>query len=745
MTSAQRLVDLQQASRFLEAIDLGARTWTFLTFDDGPNNRRELVGQKHGTLEQCAPWLEAQNAKGAGIFVTINETDGKGRKADNIIRVRSLFADFDHPQPGTLERLRADPRPPSVIVESSAGKLHAYWVADGLELAEFQLLQKAVVSRWDSDPSVCDLPRVMRLPGFLHKKGEPQPVRLLEYSGPRYGRELTEYFQACAPAAATQNLPESTQSKTDDELGAYAARALKRASKAVENAVEGERNCTLNTQAFGIGQLVAGGWIPEALARASLLEVAEIAGLGRSEATSTIRSAFTAGAKYPRTASNVDADQWLDDLDDKPEQGNQPASRTLLPVELGDIMTATPDPVRYAVKQWMPRRHVTLFGGHGGIGKSSLALAIGAHVACGLPFAGLPVEQSSVLFVSLEDEARIVRLRLRRIIEEYQLPAERVLAGLRLLDGTLTFATLMTEGDGFSATPILTPAFRELVSHVDGAGLIIIDNASDAFDANENSRRAVRAFIRRLAELARQNDAAVVLLAHIDKNAARNGGGGNNYSGSTAWHNSARSRMALIEEEGRTVLAHEKANLSTRADPVEIVFVDGVPVPKMHAREDGQSPDDFNQQQIIRAMMAAQEAGITVPASLTPGAHSAMKALEALPEYTHTFVGQLGRKRAISTLTALLREKKIKRVEYRTENRKKKERLELVDWLFAPVECAAPPPYTPSAERRTLEGACATAPILTGACANWDWRSGADDEEDLIGEDWDQVDLIGEV
>src|SRR5690625_5910278 len=78
--------------------------------------------------------------------------------------------------------------------------------------------------------------------------------------------------------------------------------------------------------------------------------------------------------------------------------------------------------------------------------------------------------------------------------------------------------------------------------------LIVIDIASDAYDENENSRRDVRFFIRALATLARANDAAVVLLAHIDKVAARNGGGGNDYSGSTAWHNSARSRIALMQD-----------------------------------------------------------------------------------------------------------------------------------------------------------------------------------------------------
>lgn len=356
-----------------------------------------------------------------------------------------------------------------------------------------------------------------------------------------------------------------------------------------------------------------------------------------------------------------------------------PPYRALREVKLDDVMSASLETVRYALNPWMPRRHVTLLGGHGGIGKSSLALAISAHVACGLPFAGMAVEQSTVLFVSLEDEACIVRLRLRSIIEAYGLPAERVLASLRLLDGTQTIAALMTEGDGFSAQPVFTHAYRELEDAAHGAGLIVIDNASDAFDANENSRRMVRAFVRGLADIARNHDAAVVLLAHIDKSAARDGARGNNYSGSTAWHNSTRSRLALIEQEGRILLVQEKANLSVRAEPLAFMFVDGVPVPEAGTQGEGLTTENLDHTEIIRAFKAAHDAGINVPASLAPSAYSAMKALESLPEYSQTFRAKAGGQRAARAITALIRAGHIRRIKYRTPQRKIREFLELVE------------------------------------------------------------------
>lgn len=344
-------------------------------------------------------------------------------------------------------------------------------------------------------------------------------------------------------------------------------------------------------------------------------------------------------------------------------------------ISLDDVMNATIESIRFSVKPWFPRRHVTLLGGHGGIGKSSLALAIAAHVACGQPFAGLDVEHSTVLIVSLEDEPNIVRSRLRKIIEIYNLPHQRVLDHMRLLDGTQTFSALMTESESYSPQPLFTKAFVELAEASEGAGLIIIDNASDAFDANENSRRTVRAFVRGLAGLARKNNCALVLLAHIDKASAKNGSQGNSYSGSTAWHNSARSRLALLEQDGIITLVHEKANLSSLANPLIISFKDGAPIAVTNALSAGLTSEDFDQAEVARAIRAANEAGIIVPAAMS-GPCTAIHVLETLKEYCPEFKrGKIGKQRAKAAIVALIRNGLINRVTYTTAQRNQREKL----------------------------------------------------------------------
>ena len=65
--------DMHQAEAFLNALDFLALQWCFQTFDDGPEKRRHLARTQHGTLQELAPRLQALNAQGAGIFVTVNE------------------------------------------------------------------------------------------------------------------------------------------------------------------------------------------------------------------------------------------------------------------------------------------------------------------------------------------------------------------------------------------------------------------------------------------------------------------------------------------------------------------------------------------------------------------------------------------------------------------------------------------------------------------------------------------------
>ena len=137
--------------------------------------RRSTAKRLTGTPDDTFNALDELNQSGYDIFVTINETDGKDIKGANITRVRALFADFDGSPLSNLDRI---PLKPSFTVNTSPGKHHAYWLIDDCPLDQFKPMQQKLAQILDSDPAVCDLGRIMRVPGFYHLKGDPFMVTI---------------------------------------------------------------------------------------------------------------------------------------------------------------------------------------------------------------------------------------------------------------------------------------------------------------------------------------------------------------------------------------------------------------------------------------------------------------------------------------------------------------------------------------------------------------------------------------
>jgi hypothetical protein len=176
--------DIAQAQRFLNRLDPNGE-FTFQTFSDrklgahgGPLSR-----VLHGSLPQHVTALAALNARGAGVFVMVNRGDGvvrPGRKTcrgkENVVAVRALFVDLDGAPPARL--LDATP-PPSIVVETSSGRYHGYWTDVSCPLEDFESAQISLARHFEGDESVSDLPRVMRLPGYLHRKAEPFMSRIV--------------------------------------------------------------------------------------------------------------------------------------------------------------------------------------------------------------------------------------------------------------------------------------------------------------------------------------------------------------------------------------------------------------------------------------------------------------------------------------------------------------------------------------------------------------------------------------
>ena len=252
----------------------------------------------------------------------------------------------------------------------------------------------------------------------------------------------------------------------------------------------------------------------------------------------------------------------------------------LKPISVADVITNPSPPPKFIWDSYIPCGVVTMLGAHGGMGKSTIALMLAVCAAIGRPLFGEEVKLSKVLFVGLEDSGAIARHRLANICKLWGIDPLALVDRLLIVDGTEYPELFTAENRGAG---LLTDTYKEMSAIVqgEGIGLVIVDNASDAYGADEIQRRQVRAFIRALGMVIKPTNAGCVLLAHVDKNTsrARTAESGEGYSGSTAWHNSVRSRLFLTRcDDDLLKLEHQKSNLGRMREPIKLEWAeDGLP------------------------------------------------------------------------------------------------------------------------------------------------------------------------
>lgn len=148
---------------------------------------------KHGTLQRLSAWAVERNQAGFGVYVTVNRTDGKGRKVENITGLRTWYTDIDglnseEEKNAKIYDLLVAPLPPSAIIKTKNG-VHVYWFAEpnqDVNPEEFKKTVQGLAHRFGGDSKVSDISRVLRLPGYFHLK-DPENSYLVEVAWPDSG------------------------------------------------------------------------------------------------------------------------------------------------------------------------------------------------------------------------------------------------------------------------------------------------------------------------------------------------------------------------------------------------------------------------------------------------------------------------------------------------------------------------------------------------------------------------------
>jgi hypothetical protein len=230
--------DKAEAARHLAMLDPEAKAFTFQTFDDNKerkkahdqrNVERKRAGKKelpdpyahtiHGTLERRWDELVHLNEQGAGVFITVNATAGTRRTIKSTTRVRAVFNDLD----GSPLEPAVQWREPHFVIESSPDRYHPYWLVSDMPLQDFTGYQKWLAKRFNGDPKVHDLPRVLRLAGFIHRKDEPFRSHIISASETK-PYQVSELFSATEKVQQQEYTPVSRGAQSGEKRGTGSTR-----------------------------------------------------------------------------------------------------------------------------------------------------------------------------------------------------------------------------------------------------------------------------------------------------------------------------------------------------------------------------------------------------------------------------------------------------------------------------------------------------------------------------------------
>ncbi|MDN7137895.1 DUF927 domain-containing protein [Pseudidiomarina sp. 1ASP75-14] len=270
----------QQARLFVDLINpTGPRCFRMLSpksaLEKRPALNRIFAPKKwqvgsHG--ESLYDILKSLNERGLAVYMTVNPVEREYAKENrfsgvanqHIVGVSALFLDFDQPHAISLEAIDAMSLPPSIVVETSPGKYHCYWLLESrgvISLAEFTPFQIALQNKFTElqpDVSIKDLARIMRVPGFIHSpeigKNENRFIsRLVRLNETRYSRqEILDFIGdvLCKPEQEAEfesrSKPEDNFDQTFNYQGEIGRRLLERLESAAKFLISETDYCSDN-------------------------------------------------------------------------------------------------------------------------------------------------------------------------------------------------------------------------------------------------------------------------------------------------------------------------------------------------------------------------------------------------------------------------------------------------------------------------------------------------------------------
>jgi hypothetical protein len=276
------------------------------------------------------------------LMIDVDATRGPGGKGQSSSEVEKAAA-MDVAEGAILLLCNLGWGIPSITVDSGNG-YHLYYALHPTDrpvgntteeikagTARFKHLLELIAGACDTagasvDSGIGNPSRVMKVPGTLSRKGvntEERPWRVSRVMAVGEGGKVPPTIAETIAEMERQGIKRKAKADATDESNGkpkrkrksaplptvschtttpYGQRSLQGECQAIANAPSGTRNAALNTSAFAIYQLVAGGEINEVDAEGAIVSAARSAGLDDDEIFKTMRSAAAKGMTQPRSA-----------------------------------------------------------------------------------------------------------------------------------------------------------------------------------------------------------------------------------------------------------------------------------------------------------------------------------------------------------------------------------------------------------------------------------------------------------
>lgn len=291
----------------------------------------------------------------------------------------------------------------------------------------------------------------------------------------------------------------------------------------VRDAAEGERNNTLNTEAFKVGQLVASGSITKEYAEQSLLRAATECQMAGYESKRTIASALEGGSKKPLT-SPFGAVAPVANFPIPPPPG-PPARWTPALFTMEDLLNTANLRKPQLFENWSTE-DITITTADGGTGKTTLKLFEAVCLALGDRFLGFnSVQTGKTLYITGEDTEKKLGSMIGQILrgmgylENFPGFAEKrqIVLDSIVVKKDIELCLVIKDRQGFMLPN--GDAMRKIMEAVDDIKpkMIVFDPISSFWGSESAVNDMGKAVVKFMGELVERSGASVEMINHMGK------------------------------------------------------------------------------------------------------------------------------------------------------------------------------------------------------------------------------------